>query len=95
MYLFSVIKRGSRAVCYSRGQCVAQSISPPPPCPSGYRETNLTTDCGNTSETLGANFVCPCDSWHTCAQRTFSNVRGCSNRFTKFIKYAVRECEQG
>lgn len=84
-----------RLSCYrSRSYCLGQQLDAPPQCPSGYIEKRINSTCESTSETLGGRFVCPCNSWHTCAQRTFTKIRGCSSSEFKYLRYLARECEE-
>ena len=93
--MFSILTWLGMTACFSsQSSCLLFRVELPPNCPSGYRETRNISTCETTSETLGAKFVCQCNNWHTCAQRTFSNIRGCSSTERPFIRYKARECEQ-
>ena len=93
--MFSVSTRNGRLLCYrSRSYCLREQLDFPPQCPSGYREKRISSTCERTSETLGTRFVCQCNSWHTCAQRTFTKISGCRSSQYKYIRYRARECEQ-
>ena len=79
----------------SRSNCLDQQLDVPPQCPNGYIEKRrINSTCESTSETLGGRSVCPCNSWHTCAQQTFTKTGGCGSSHFPYIRYIARECEE-
>lgn len=99
IYKFSYLTRArdsSSSFCFTTNNtCESRSIKlkEPAPCPEGYRPTELKTVCGNCSDALGANFKCFCEDDMTCAQRAYSNIKGCAPD-RPFMKFRVRECVQ-
>ena len=53
----------------------------------------MSESFSNCSTTRGGKFVCKCETWETCAQRSDAGVKGCKAE-KPYMYFKVRECDQ-